>query len=577
MKFANKTHLLASAFLFVLPLCFSDAAFAKKDKDADAEVTALIAAQEAGSNGNNGKIDICHRTSSAKNPWVMINVSTSAAPAHYGHGDPTQFEEIGGNKCVPVTTPPPPAAPTATLTLAASSILVETTTTITWSSTNATSCTLNNAPLSTTGGETSVGPYAEGTQSFTLVCNGAVGTTPATDTETLTITAPPPPPPPPPPPAPTVELSLGASSIMQTTGGTTATWTSENTTSCTLTIDGGTPIANATSGTAVGPFETTGTKTVSISCAGAVGTSPATDSATLTVTPTPPTVTLSLGASSIVRNTGETTATWTSANTTSCTLTIQGQAPIVNAVSGANTVGPYSSTGVKTVGISCAGAPGTSPAVDSKSVTVVLPPPTLTLTVDSSSVVAVTGSTTARWTATGVRSCNIGGVGVPAVGTQLMGPYALGLIGIPQSLTVQCTGLDGSIISQPVTVNVIEAPVLPTKMCVTSKLGGGTAITFVVTYNLSDGTFVGKSPDNQNISGSLTPKWVLNSSNQLVHVAATTLTYSADGLTGSGTGADVSGTGNTVSSLFSVSVNSGTSSIGTTGMTLTNTCSLLPI
>ncbi len=37
--------------------------------------------------GPDGKVTICHLTGSAKNPVVIITVSTNALPAHLRHGD----------------------------------------------------------------------------------------------------------------------------------------------------------------------------------------------------------------------------------------------------------------------------------------------------------------------------------------------------------------------------------------------------------------------------------------------------------------------------------------------------------
>jgi hypothetical protein len=81
-----------------------------------------------------------------------------------------------------------PAAPT--LTLAASSIATGSSTTLTWSSVNTTGCTASGswsgAMLS--DGTTTVNPTAVGSDTYTLVCANAAGTSTATSV-TLTVTA----------------------------------------------------------------------------------------------------------------------------------------------------------------------------------------------------------------------------------------------------------------------------------------------------------------------------------------------------------------------------------------------------
>ena len=89
--------------------------------------------------------------------------------------------------------PPPPGAPSVTLSASPTSIQTGQSSTLTWSSTNATSCTASGSWTGTkaTSGTQAVTPTA--TATYTLTCSGATGTTPASQSATVTVTAAPPP------------------------------------------------------------------------------------------------------------------------------------------------------------------------------------------------------------------------------------------------------------------------------------------------------------------------------------------------------------------------------------------------
>jgi hypothetical protein len=57
--------------------------------------------------GDDGKVTICHKTGSAKNPVVELRINCHAVPAHLKKGD---FLPFDGSCTAP---PPPPPAPTA--------------------------------------------------------------------------------------------------------------------------------------------------------------------------------------------------------------------------------------------------------------------------------------------------------------------------------------------------------------------------------------------------------------------------------------------------------------------------------
>jgi hypothetical protein len=85
---------------------------------------------------------------------------------------------------------PPVAPPAPTLTLAANSIATGSSTTITWSSANATGCTASGSWSGTMGssGSQTLMPSATGTDTYSLTCSNATGTSPATSVK-LTVTA----------------------------------------------------------------------------------------------------------------------------------------------------------------------------------------------------------------------------------------------------------------------------------------------------------------------------------------------------------------------------------------------------
>jgi len=158
-------------------------------------------------------------------------------------------------------------APIVTLTASPASIAAGGSATLTWSSTNATSCTASGGWTGTeaTSGSLSVSPVS--TTTYKLTCTGAGGTS-SLATATVTVSA---------APAPTVTLSASPTAITSCSSST-LTWSSTNATSCTA--SGGWTGTEATSGTeSVDPTNTTA---YTLACTGSGGSASAT--ATVTVT-----------------------------------------------------------------------------------------------------------------------------------------------------------------------------------------------------------------------------------------------------------------------------------------------------
>ena len=155
-----------------------------------------------------------------------------------------------------------------------------------------------------------------------------------------------------------------------------------------------------------------------------------------------PTVTLAANPTSI--NSGQSsTLTWSSTNATSCTAS--GGWSGAKATSGTEQVTPVA-TGTYT--LSCTGTAGS--ASQSATVTVVNPPPTLTLTV-SDPLVVPTEAATLTWSTTNATTCMASGGWSGTKGTS--GSESTGLLTAATTFALDCTGPGGSV-SESVAVSV---------------------------------------------------------------------------------------------------------------------------
>ena len=236
---------------------------------------------------------------------------------------------------------PPPPVPTASLGASPSTIDEGQSSTLTWSSTDATSCSASGAwsGAKATSGSQSVTPGSSA--SYTITCTGAGGS--ANDSATVTVI-------PAPVPAPTATLNASPATIDEGQSST-LTWSSTDATSCTA--SGAWSGAKATSGSqSVAPGSTA---SYTITCTGAGGST--NDSTTVTVNPASapaPTVTLNASPSTI-RKGESTNLTWSSTNASSCTAS--GAWSGTKATSGSESV-PLSNAATLT--LTCSGAGGSA-------------------------------------------------------------------------------------------------------------------------------------------------------------------------------------------------------------------------
>ena len=302
---------------------------------------------------------------------------------------------------------PMSALPTASLTASQTTINSGDASTLTWSSTNASSCSASGgwSGALASGGSQSTGAITS-TTSYSLTCAGPGGISQAATT-TVAVTE-----------LPTASLTANPT-IVAPGGVSTLTWSSINATSCTA--SGGWSGVLATSGTQ-GTGAITTNSTYSLTCSGVGGTSvPAT--ATVTVAAPAPTASLTANPT-IVASGGVSTLTWSSTNATSCTASGGWSGGL--ATSGTQGTGAITTN--STYSLTCSGIGGTSnvatATVGISSITMSLSPKSaaIPLTRTQQFTATTPGGGAATWTVDGIAGGNstvglIGATGLYTAGT----------------------------------------------------------------------------------------------------------------------------------------------------------------
>jgi len=264
--------------------------------------------------------------------------------------------------------------------------------TLSWTSTNATTCSATAGAGFSTGGATSgsdvSGPLYN-TTTFAISCTGPGGST--QDQKTVTVNA---------SQQPTATLTANASQVYSG-GAVVLTWSSTNATTCQATNGSGFYTGGATSGSDASDRLYT-TQTFTVVCTGPGGSAQASKTVMVVQQQQQPTASLQANKTQVTQ--GENVMlSWTSTNTTSCYATNGAGFSTNNATSGSD----YSSAlyTTTTFSIRCDGAGGT--ATDSVTVYVNATPaqqPTASLQA-SKTQVNQGESVTLSWSSTNATSC----------------------------------------------------------------------------------------------------------------------------------------------------------------------------
>ena len=191
-------------------------------------------------------------------------------------------------------------APTVSLTAQPTTIAAGGNSTLTWTSTDATTCTASGGwgGVLATSGSLTMGALASNTE-FVLTCSGIDGT--ASQATTVTVAS----------AAPVISFSAAPSSV--TAGNaSTLTWASSNAATCTAS---GAWTGNEALSGAQATSSLEANTTYTLTCTGAGGS--ATQSALVSVTPAVPTVSFGASPSTVTKG-SRATLSWSSSNASTC-------------------------------------------------------------------------------------------------------------------------------------------------------------------------------------------------------------------------------------------------------------------
>ena len=255
-------------------------------------------------------------------------------------------------------------APTVSLTAQPTTIAAGGNSTLTWTSTDATTCTASGGwgGVLATSGSLTMGALASNTE-FVLTCSGIDGT--ASQATTVTVAS----------AAPVISFSAAPSSV--TAGNaSTLTWASSNAATCTAS---GAWTGNEALSGAQATSSLEANTTYTLTCTGAGGS--ATQSALVSVTPAVPTVSFGASPSTVTKG-SRATLSWSSSNASTCAAS--GAWAGTKALSGTQSTGSISANGTYT--LTCTGAGGKAAQSTTVTVAASAAAPTASLSVGPSAI-----------------------------------------------------------------------------------------------------------------------------------------------------------------------------------------------